>query len=229
MGHILGSPSHGSIATLVGLLLAMTMEIWDRECGPFRPIFAVFAILGQVGNTISPTGKGPSQEGAAIPVRNNQGSIALEVCICSCGLAGVMQLTMPATLPKFALLLFSAPLCDHPIGEQQAANVTASQTPMHWTKGVSKPVDHSLFRRDCHKSQPWSATRDGRFCQLWHPDARESEGGKLHRASRELILEGYRAGCFPPTLAWPGRGVNVGHLQAIVRMGSNSPFSAPNS
>ena len=63
MGHMLGPKSHVPIATLVGLLLAMAMDIWDRECGPFRPIFAVFAISSQVGNTIFPWGKGPSQEG----------------------------------------------------------------------------------------------------------------------------------------------------------------------
>ena len=62
MGHVLGPKSHVSIAALVGLLLAMTMEIWDFECGLFRPIFVVFAILAQVGNTISPWGKGPSHK-----------------------------------------------------------------------------------------------------------------------------------------------------------------------
>ena len=60
MAHILGPKSHRSIAILVRLLLAMTKEIREREYGPCRPIFAVFAILGQVGNTISPWGKGPS-------------------------------------------------------------------------------------------------------------------------------------------------------------------------
>ena len=53
MRHVLELKSHLSIAVLVRLLLAMTMEIWDCECGTFRPTFAVFAILGQVGNTIS--------------------------------------------------------------------------------------------------------------------------------------------------------------------------------
>ena len=51
-----------SIANLVGLLLAMATEIWDRECGPFRPNFAFFAIVRHVGNTISRSGKRPSQE-----------------------------------------------------------------------------------------------------------------------------------------------------------------------
>ena len=58
MGHILGPQSHVSIATLVRSLLVITMEIWCCECGPFQPIFTVFAILGQIGNTISPWGKG---------------------------------------------------------------------------------------------------------------------------------------------------------------------------
>ena len=62
MGHMLGPKSHVSIASLSGLLHAVTMEIWDRECGLFRPIFALFAILGHVGNTISPWGKGPSHK-----------------------------------------------------------------------------------------------------------------------------------------------------------------------
>ena len=70
------------IAALVGSLLAIAIEIWDRECGPLRLIFAVFAILGHVGNTISPRGKGPSEEGAAILVVYDQGSIAVGLRIC---------------------------------------------------------------------------------------------------------------------------------------------------
>ena len=44
MAHILGPTSHVSIASLVDLLLSMVMDIWHRECGPFRPNFAVIAI-----------------------------------------------------------------------------------------------------------------------------------------------------------------------------------------
>ena len=54
MGHILGQKPHVSIAPLVRLLLAIAMEIWDLGSGPFRRIFAVFAILGHVGNTVPP-------------------------------------------------------------------------------------------------------------------------------------------------------------------------------
>ena len=110
MGHIFGPKSHVSIATLVRLLLAIAMEMWDRECGPFRPNFAVFAILGQVGNTISPWGKGPSQREVAIPVAYDQGSIALGFRICSSGLTGVMQLSVRATLPNFAFLAVFCPV-----------------------------------------------------------------------------------------------------------------------
>ena len=40
-------------------------------------------------------------------------------------------MAVPATLRNLAFLLFSAPLCDHPLGKQQAANMRASQTPVH--------------------------------------------------------------------------------------------------
>ena len=48
MGHILGPSSHVSIANLVRLLLAMTVEIWDHECGPFSLFSLFFAMSGQV-------------------------------------------------------------------------------------------------------------------------------------------------------------------------------------
>ena len=59
--HILGPKSHVSLACLVGRILAVVMEIWNHECGPFWPNFAVFAIICHIGTTISPWGKGPSQ------------------------------------------------------------------------------------------------------------------------------------------------------------------------
>ena len=104
MWHILGPKHDVSIATLVRVLLAMAMEIWDRECGLFRPIFVVFSILRQVGNTISPLGKGSSQKVAAFLVAYEQGSSSLEIRICSSDLAGVMQSTVLATLPNVAFL-----------------------------------------------------------------------------------------------------------------------------
>ena len=58
--HILGPKSHVSIASLVERILAVAMEIWNHECGPFWPNFAVFAIVCHIGTTISPWGTGSS-------------------------------------------------------------------------------------------------------------------------------------------------------------------------
>ena len=104
MGHILGINSHVSTAICARSLLAMAMETWDPECGPFRPNFAAFAILCSVVNTISPWGKGSSQEERWIPVASDQGSIARDVHICSSRLAGGLQLMVRVTLPNFAFL-----------------------------------------------------------------------------------------------------------------------------
>ena len=62
----MGPESGVSIAFLVGMILAMAMEIWNHECGPFWPKFAVFAIVCHIGTTISPWGTGSSQKGRAI-------------------------------------------------------------------------------------------------------------------------------------------------------------------
>ena len=59
--HIFGPKSHVSLASLVGRILAVAMEIWNHECAAFWPTFAVFAIVCHIGKTISPWGKGPSQ------------------------------------------------------------------------------------------------------------------------------------------------------------------------
>ena len=48
--HILGPKSHVSIASLVERILAVAMEIWNHEDGPFWPNFAVFAIVGPYWN-----------------------------------------------------------------------------------------------------------------------------------------------------------------------------------
>ena len=54
--HILGPKSHMSIASLVERILAVAIEIWIHECGPFWPNFAVFTIVCHFGITISPWG-----------------------------------------------------------------------------------------------------------------------------------------------------------------------------
>ena len=110
MGHISGPKSHVSIAFLIRLLLALELKIWDRECLPFWPNFAVFSIIGQVGNTISPWGKGPSYKGVAILLAFDEGSMALPCHVCCCGLAKIMQLMVRAALPNFAFLAVFCPV-----------------------------------------------------------------------------------------------------------------------
>ena len=100
--HILGPKSHMSIASLVEKILAVAMEIWNHECGPFWPNFAVFAIVCHIGITISPTGTESSQEEGAIIVAYDQGLDATEFRICSSGSSGVIQLLVRSTIPPFA-------------------------------------------------------------------------------------------------------------------------------
>ena len=88
--HILGPKSHVSIASLVERILDVAMEIWNHECGPFWPNFAVFAIVCHIGITISPWGMGSSQEGMANIVAYDQGLNAIEFRICSSGSSGVI-------------------------------------------------------------------------------------------------------------------------------------------
>ena len=80
----------------------MAMEIWDHECGPFRPNLAVFAIVGHIGTAISPWGKGPSEEGGTIIEADDQGLNAIEFRICSTGSSGVIQLLVRSMIPPFA-------------------------------------------------------------------------------------------------------------------------------
>ena len=58
--HILGPKSHVSIASLVGRILAVAMEIWSHVCGPFWPNLAVFAIVCHIGTGIPASGRRPS-------------------------------------------------------------------------------------------------------------------------------------------------------------------------
>ena len=106
--HILGPKSHVCIASLVERILAVAMEIWNHECGPFWPNFAVFAIVCHIGITISPWGTGSSQERRAHIVAYDQGLKALEFCICSSGSSRVFQLLVRSTIPPFARMLLSA-------------------------------------------------------------------------------------------------------------------------
>ena len=100
--HILGPKSHMSIAFLVERILAVAMEIWNHECGPFWPNFAVFAIVCHIGITISPWGTGSSQEERANIVPYDQGLNAIEFRICFSGSSGVTQLLVRSMIPPFA-------------------------------------------------------------------------------------------------------------------------------
>ena len=80
----------------------MAMAIWNHECGPFRPNFAVFAIVCRIGTAISAWGKRPSRKGSAIFVAYDQGLNAIEFRICSSGSSGVIQLLMRSMIPPFA-------------------------------------------------------------------------------------------------------------------------------
>ena len=88
--HILGPKSHVPIASLVQRILAVAMEIWNHECAPFGPNFAVFAIVCHIGITISPWGTESSQEEGAHIVAYDRGLNALEFRICSSGSSGVI-------------------------------------------------------------------------------------------------------------------------------------------
>ena len=100
--HILGPKSHVSLASLVERILAVAMEIWNHECGPFCPNFAVFAIVYHIGTTISPRGTKSSQNENAIIVAYDQGLNAIEFSICSSGSSGVIQLLVRSMIPPFA-------------------------------------------------------------------------------------------------------------------------------
>ena len=100
--HILGPKSHVSIASLVERILAVAMEIWNHECGPFWPYFAVFAIVCHIGITIPPWGTESSQEGRAIIVAYDEGLNAMEFRICSSGSSGVIQLLVRSMISPFA-------------------------------------------------------------------------------------------------------------------------------
>ena len=100
--HILGPKSHMSIASMVERILAVAMEIWNHECGPFWPNFAVFAIVCHIGITISPLGTESSQKGRENIVAYDQGLNSIELRICSSGSSGVFQLLVRSMISPFA-------------------------------------------------------------------------------------------------------------------------------
>ena len=107
--HILGPKSRVSIASLVERILAVAMEIWNHEGGPFWPNFAVFAIVCHIGITISPCGTESSQKESANIVAYDQGLNALEFRIYSSRSSGVIQRLVRSTIPPLHRMLLSAP------------------------------------------------------------------------------------------------------------------------
>ena len=101
--RILGPESHVSTASLVERILAVAMETWNHECGPFRPNFAVFAIVCHIGTTIFPWGTGSSQDlASANIVAYDQGLNAIEFRMCSSGSSGVIHLLVRSMISPFA-------------------------------------------------------------------------------------------------------------------------------
>ena len=100
--HISGPKSHVSIASLVERILAMAMEIWNHECGPFWPNFPVSAIVYHIGTTISPWGTRSSHNGVANIVADDDGLNTIEFRICSSGSSGVIQLLMRSMISPIA-------------------------------------------------------------------------------------------------------------------------------
>ena len=100
--HILGPKSCVSIASLVGGILAVAMEIWNHECGPFWPNFPVFAIVYHIKTIISPWGTRSSQNEGANSVAYDQGLNTIEFRICSAGSSGVIQLLVRSMISPVA-------------------------------------------------------------------------------------------------------------------------------
>ena len=165
--HILGPKSHLSIASLVGRILAVAMEIWNRECGPFWLNFAVFAIVYHIGTIISPWGKRPSHGKKVIIVAYDQGLNALEFRVCSSGPSGVIQLLVRSMIPPFAphaafcpIRVFIPSMNSKQPAWQQA--ITQGMGP----KGISRVVNQGLARQNRQGFLPWTVARDGRFCHF---------------------------------------------------------------
>ena len=116
--HILGTKSHAFIASLIGWILAVGMEVWNHECGPFGPNLAVFAIVCHIYITISPWGTESSQEGEAIIVACGRRLNAIEFRICSPGSSGVIQLLVRFMIPPFAPHAAFCPIRVDPLDEQ---------------------------------------------------------------------------------------------------------------
>ena len=169
--HILGPRSHVSIASLVERILPVAMEIWNHECGPFWPNFAVFAIVCHIGITISPWGTGSGQQGRANIAAYDQGLSAIEFRICSSGSSGVIQLLMRSMMPPFAphIAFCPARVVIPSVNSEQPAGQQAGTRGMG-PKGISRVVNQGLARQYRQAFLPWTVARDGRFCHFGNYD-----------------------------------------------------------
>ena len=164
-GHILGPRSDMSRASLVERILAVAMEIWNHECGPFWPNFAVFAIVCHIGITTFPLGTGSSHEKVANFVACDQGLNAIEFCICSSRSSGVIQLLVRSMISPFAPHAAFCPIrvfiplmnSKQPVWQQA---ITQGMGP----KGISRVVNQGLARQYRQGFLPWTVDRDDRFC-----------------------------------------------------------------
>ena len=169
--HLLGPESHMSIASLVEKILAVAMEIWNHECGPFWPNFAVFAIICHIGITISPWGTESSQEGSAKSVADDQGLNAIEFRICFSHSSGVIQLLVRSMIPPFAPHAAFCPIRVFiPLVNSKQPACQQAITQGMGPKGISRVVNQGLARQNRQGFLPWTVARDGRFCHFGNYD-----------------------------------------------------------
>ena len=90
--HISGAKSDVSLTSLVERILAVAMEIWNHECGPFWPNFAVLAIVCHIGTAISPWGTESSHVESANIIAYDQELNTTVFRICSSGSSRHIQL-----------------------------------------------------------------------------------------------------------------------------------------
>ena len=109
--HILRPKSNASVASLVACILAAAMEIWNHECGPFWPNFAIFAIVCHIRTAIAPRGRGPSHREEAIIVAYYEGLNTIEFRVCSWSPYGVIQLLVGSMISPFAPHAAFCPIC----------------------------------------------------------------------------------------------------------------------
>ena len=80
----------------------MAMEIWNHECGPFWPNFAVFAIVGILELPYLHGVRDLARMKRVIIVAYDRWLNAIELRICSSGSSRVIKLLVRSMIPPFA-------------------------------------------------------------------------------------------------------------------------------